>query len=68
MEYVVYILYSKKNDKIYIGFTTDLLNRFLSHNKLGKKGWTLQYRPWEVLYCEFFEEKSTAMKREKELR
>ena len=68
MEYVVYILYSKTHDKIYIGFTSDLINRFHSHNELGKKGWTTKYRPWEVIYCEFFEKKSDAMNRESRLK
>jgi len=68
MEYVVYILYSKAHDKIYIGFTADLVNRFLSHNELGKKGWTIKYRPWEVIYCAFFEEKILAIAREKQLK
>jgi putative endonuclease len=68
MEYVVYILYSKSHDKIYIGFTSDLINRFHSHNKLGKKGWTEKYRPWEVIYCEVFEKKKDAISREENLK
>ena len=68
MEYVVYILYSKTYDKIYIGFTSDIINRFHSHNSLGNKGWTEKYRPWEVIYCELYEDKSIAMNREKQLK
>jgi len=68
MEYTVYILYSKTYDKIYIGFTSDIINRFHSHNNLGKKGWTIRYRPWAVIYCEFYEEKCMAMEREKQLK
>ena len=66
--FVVYVLYSEKFNKIYIGFTHDLENRLLSHNELGKKGWTKNFRPWTVLYKETFDEKSDAMKREKELK
>ena len=40
----------------------------LSHNKLGKKGWTIKYRPWEVVYSQEFTTKAEAMKREKELK
>ena len=36
--FYTYILYSKKFDKIYIGYTSNLKNRMLSHNKLAKKG------------------------------
>jgi putative endonuclease len=66
--FTVYVLYSKDYDKIYIGFTANLEQRFLSHNKLGKKGWTIKFRPWEIVYTEEFIEKSEALKREKELK
>ena len=66
--YTVYILYSPKHGKTYTGFTSDLLERFRSHNELGKGGWTVRYRPWLVLYIEIFLTKSEAMVREKELK
>lgn len=68
MLFTVYVLYSEKHDKIYIGFTSNLINRFHSHNYLGTKGWTKNFRPWKVIYCEYFEEKGMAMKREKQLK
>ena len=64
----VYVLYSKKFDKIYIGFTSNLESRMLSHNYLSKKGYTVKYRPWEVVHTEIFKTKKEAMKREKELK
>ncbi|WP_426670702.1 GIY-YIG nuclease family protein [Mucilaginibacter sp. McL0603] len=42
--FTVYALYSTKYNKIYIGFTSDLNNRFLSHNELATKGHTIKYR------------------------
>jgi len=66
--YTVYVLYSSKYNKIYIGYTSDLKSRFLSHNKLATKGYTVRYRPWEILFTEDFESKSEAMKREKQLK
>ncbi|MCF8232800.1 MAG: T9SS type A sorting domain-containing protein [Bacteroidales bacterium] len=36
--YTVYVLYATKYDRLYIGFTSDLENRVLSHNLLAKKG------------------------------
>jgi putative endonuclease len=66
--YVVYVLYSEKFNKIYIGFTHDLENRVKSHNELGKKGWTKSFRPWTVLYKEAYDQKSAAMTREKQLK
>ncbi|MBM1106837.1 GIY-YIG nuclease family protein [Aurantibacter crassamenti] len=64
-EFVVYILYSKKYDKFYKGFTTNLIDRFKSHNSLATKGYTIKYRPWMVVHVEFFNNKSDALKREK---
>ena len=63
--YTVHILYSKSYNKIYIGFTSNLIERFHSHNSKAKKGWTIKFRPWEVVYCEYYSEKSIALKREK---
>ncbi len=66
--FTVYVLHSKAFDKIYIGFTANLSQRLLSHNELGKKGWTIKFRPWILIYKEEFELKSEAIKREKELK
>ena len=66
--YTTYVLYSEKYDKIYIGFTSDLEGRLLSHNKLSTKGWTVRFRPWRLLYKEEYESKSDAMRRERELK
>ena len=40
----------------------------LSHNRLATKGWTIKFRPWEVVYTENCVDKPSAMKREKELK
>ncbi len=61
--YVVYILYSYKFNKSYVGYTSDLISRFKSHNELGG-GFTKRYRPWIVIHCEFFDDKSSAILKE----
>jgi putative endonuclease len=66
--FTVYVLYSVKYDKIYIGFTSDLAQRLKSHNELGVKGWTIKFRPWILIYTEEYLLKSEAIKREKELK
>ena len=66
--FTAYVLYSKTFNKIYIGYTSDIDQRLNSHNIYSKKGWTVKFRPWELLYFEEFETKSEAMKREKELK
>ena len=65
--YIVYVLYSETYKKHYTGFTTNLANRILSHNELGKD-WTARYRPWELLYTKEFSIKSEAMSYEKWLK
>ena len=48
--------------------TSNMEERFLSHNELSKKGWTKNFRPWIIVHREFFDLKSNALKREKELK
>ena len=67
-EFVTYILYSNKYKKIYIGYTSSLINRFYSHNFLSKKGYTIRYRPWKVIYVKFYHSKTKALKHEKYLK
>lgn len=55
MGFVVYIIFSQNHSKIYIGYTSDLVKRLLSHNVLATKGYTLRYRPWAVIYSEVFD-------------
>ena len=66
--FVTYVLFSKSHNKIYIGYSSDLESRLLSHNHMATKGWTIKFRPWVDVYTESFETKSEAMKREKELK
>ncbi|MBT5505988.1 MAG: GIY-YIG nuclease family protein [Flammeovirgaceae bacterium] len=62
------MLFSSKFDKIYIGYTSNLIQRFYSHNFLSKKGYTVRYRPWEVIHVEFLMLKKQAINREKHLK
>ena len=66
--YTVYVLFSTNFNKIYIGYTSNLSQRLQSHNELATKGWTIKYRPWNVIYTENFDSKSLAMVREKQLK
>ncbi|WP_343486565.1 GIY-YIG nuclease family protein [Allomuricauda sp. d1] len=63
-EHLVYIMYSEKSDVFYKGYTTDLIQRFKSHNELATKGYTLKHRPWKVVHVEFFDSEKEAKKRE----
>jgi putative endonuclease len=66
--FTVYVLYSPTFKKIYIGYTSNLDERFKSHNELGTKGWAIKFRPWIICHTEVFETKQRAMQREKELK
>ena len=64
--FTTYVLYSPTFDKIYIGHTSNLEQRILSHNELSTKGWTKNFRPWKLIHQESFKSKSEAMAREKQ--
>ena len=66
--FTVYVLYSEKYDKIYIGYSSDFEDRLRSHNEYATKGYSLKFRPWKVVYTENYTTKGEAMKREKQLK
>jgi putative endonuclease len=66
--YTAYVLYSDKFDKIYVGHSSNLTERFISHNEKGKKGWTIKFRPWRIIHTEEYDTKREAMVREKNLK
>ncbi len=66
--FFVYVLYSSTSGKTYAGFTSDLKSRMDSHNVFAKKGYTIRYRPWVLIYTEEFPNKRDALLREKELK
>ena len=65
--YTVYIIYSDKIDKYYIGFSSDVSDRIKKYNRKSK-GFSSLGRPWVILYTESFENKRDAMVREKQLK
>ena len=46
--YYIYILYSVKSDKYYIGYTQDIYRRIDEHNNIKFNTFTHKHRPWEV--------------------
>ncbi|MBI5020217.1 MAG: GIY-YIG nuclease family protein [Ignavibacteriales bacterium] len=64
MKYFVYIIYSQKFKRTYVGQTRNLENRLSFHN-YGKVRSTKYYRPWLLLYYEEFATRSEAMNRER---
>ncbi|MFH1509031.1 MAG: GIY-YIG nuclease family protein [bacterium] len=53
----VYILFSKKANKFYYGYTNNLRKRIELHNN-GRVRSTMPYRPWKLMqYCAFIDGK-----------
>jgi len=65
--YYTYILKSQKDDKYYIGFSSDLKKRFEQHT-LGKVNATKNRRPLELIYYEAYQTENNARLREKSLK
>ncbi len=65
--YYVYIIYSFKINKFYIGYTEDLQARIKRHN-LGKSNFTSKGIPWTLVHYQAFLEKEDAQNEEKFLK
>jgi len=65
--YYTYVLYSKKDDNFYTGFTQDLKLRFDQHNK-GQVEATKDRRPLKLIYYEACLSRDDATHREKYLK
>jgi putative endonuclease len=65
--YFVYVLRSKKDKQLYVGFTQNLKSRFEEHSK-GHVSSTKDRRPLELIYAELSLCKEDATHREKYLK
>jgi putative endonuclease len=67
MAFNVYILQSLTKGTYYIGYTKNLNKRLLQHNS-AKSGYTANKIPWVLVYTESYNDKSSAIKRERFLK
>ncbi|MFO7844181.1 MAG: GIY-YIG nuclease family protein [Bacteroidales bacterium] len=67
MDYIVYAIKSKCDNRIYVGFTNNLDKRLKEHNQ-GRTKSTKAYKPWVLIYTERVETREKARKREKYLK
>jgi len=65
--YYIYILFSLKDFKLYVGYTTNIENRLIEHNA-GRVTSTKNRRPLKLIYHETFIDKTDAQAREKFLK
>ncbi len=65
--YFAYILYSSTRDKYYVGACKDLDKRILKHNT-NHAGFTGKTGDWILKWSEVHQEKTDALKREKQIK
>ena len=67
MTMLVYAIVSQKDNRIYVGMSSDITRRLKEHNS-GNVFSTKAFRPWELLYQEFVGDRTRARNREKYLK
>lgn len=67
MAYYIYILYTEKFDKFYIGQTNDVFDRLKRHNGGTEKA-TKPFIPWKMLWFTAKATRAEAMQLEKKLK
>jgi putative endonuclease len=67
-QYYVYILASKKNGTLYIGFTDELERRIGEHKNKEVQGFTKKYNIDKLIYFELYNTSFEAFTRERQLK
>ncbi len=67
-QYSLYILYSTKLDRHYIGYTGENINKRLSEHLSNHHGFTGTAKDWEIVFTKVFNSKTEAMAEEKKLK
>ncbi len=67
MFHYVYVLESINDPEIYTGYTANLKQRLLEHNR-GLNFSTRRYRPWRIIHYEAYLNEKDARRREKYLK
>ncbi len=65
--FFVYILYSVKFEKFYVGMSSNLDRRLKNHNSGSVKS-TKAYLPWKIVHSEIYDTRIEARQREKYLK
>ncbi len=68
MKYLVYILFSTRRNKYYIGYTGEDIQKRLRKNNTNHKGFTGGIGDWSIVYTESYESESDARKREHQIK
>ncbi|MBL7196643.1 MAG: GIY-YIG nuclease family protein, partial [Candidatus Omnitrophica bacterium] len=65
--FYIYVLKSKKDNDLYVGFTNNLERRIKEHNNSLVLS-TKSRRPFDLIYCEGYKSEKDARKREQNLK
>ena len=65
--HIVYVLWSEKLKKRYVGVTANLESRLRDHNA-GRSPFTRRGIPWKIVYNEAYPDASTSRQRERFLK
>ncbi|MCT8340205.1 GIY-YIG nuclease family protein [Flavobacteriaceae bacterium TK19130] len=68
MDSTVYILYSEKLDRFYIGHTAEKISERVRKHNSNHKGYTGKANDWELKYQEAFPSKKEAYSRERQIK
>ncbi|MCT4580156.1 MAG: GIY-YIG nuclease family protein [Flavobacteriales bacterium] len=66
--FYTYILYSENLNQYYIGYTGDSLDNRIKKHNANHKGFTGRTKDWKIAYYETFDNKTDALKREKQIK
>ena len=67
-QFFVYIMASRRNGTLYIGVTSNLVQRVWNHKQGLAEGFTSKYKVTQLVYYECFENVRDAIRREKEIK
>jgi putative endonuclease len=65
--YYVYVLWSPRARRFYIGISENPQKRLAQHNDAAR-GWTARYAPWQLVYSEPCQDYAMAKRRELRLK
>jgi putative endonuclease len=68
MSYYVYLLASDKYGTLYLGVTNDIVRRVYEHKSKAVAGFTKRYAVDRLVWFEIYDDPTTAIAREKELK
>jgi putative endonuclease len=66
--YYVYLLASRRHGTLYLGVTNDLIRRVYEHKTKAVPGFTSRYGVDRLVWYECYDDPTTAITREKELK